>query len=54
MLTEQAIAVVVFLILLAIAIFGLFSASRESERLDRSRRSGTDRQGDNSGVILRP
>lgn len=38
MLTEQAIAVVVFLILLAIAVAGYIIASREAERLDRQRR----------------
>lgn len=37
--SEQAIAVVVFLALLAIAVIGLLMSSRESERLDRDRRS---------------
>lgn len=40
MLTEQAIAVVVFLILLAIALAGLFVSSRNSEKLDTTRNSG--------------
>ncbi|MFO1201652.1 MAG: hypothetical protein U1E58_03345 [Tabrizicola sp.] len=38
MLTEQAIAVIVFLALLAICVIGLVISTRESERLDRDRR----------------
>lgn len=38
MLSEQAIAVVVFLILLAIALTGLIMSSRNSERQDTTRR----------------
>jgi hypothetical protein len=42
MLTEQAIAVVVFLILLAIAVTGLFVSSRNSEKLDTTRHGRPD------------
>lgn len=37
--SEQAIAVVVFLVLLAISVLGYFIASREGDRLDRLNRS---------------
>lgn len=37
--TEQAIAVVVFLVLLAISVVGYIISSREGDRLDRLQRS---------------
>lgn len=38
MMTEQAIAVVIFLVLLAISVVGYLTASRVGDRLDRARR----------------
>jgi hypothetical protein len=40
MQSERAIAVVIFLILLAISVVGYFISSRNGDRLDRMRHAG--------------
>jgi hypothetical protein len=53
MLTEQAIATVVFLILLAISVVGYFISSRNGDKLDRDRQQRLSSRDDTSRVIVR-
>jgi hypothetical protein len=53
MLTEQAIATVVFLVLLAISIVGYLISSRNGDKLDRERQDRLGSRDNGARVIVR-
>lgn len=54
MLSEQAIGLVVFLVLLLISVVGHFTAFRETGRLDGARHAQRDLREDAPGFGVRP